>query len=143
VSGRKNLPISPWYQIWIDKSQRSSLTAYIDEWVCGLRRKYKGCFNVAGELCKGPIVYVLQKYDFITVNPAMLAKYREAFSPSGVKDAPTDAELALELTINYPIKVNSLKLASTSLRKLSFLVDSALSPSYLINVWLWFLSTQT
>jgi hypothetical protein len=25
------LPISPWYQIWIDKSQRSSLTAYNEE----------------------------------------------------------------------------------------------------------------
>jgi len=105
----------------IDSSPES-----IDEWVCELRRKYKGCFNVAVELCKGPIVYALQKYDYITiypVNPAMLAKYREAFSPSGAKDDPTDAELALDLMINYPSKVKPLKLASTSLRKLSFLVE--------------------
>jgi hypothetical protein len=29
------------------------------------------------------------------VNPAMLAKYREAFVPSRAKDDPTDAEIAL------------------------------------------------
>ena len=37
------------------------------------------------ELAKGPLVYALQKYDFLVlfpVNPAMLAKYRQAFTPS-------------------------------------------------------------
>jgi hypothetical protein len=42
-------------------------------------------------------VYALQKYDFIVlfpINPATLARYRQAFKPSGAKDDPTDAELA-------------------------------------------------
>jgi hypothetical protein len=42
---------------------------------------------------------VLQRHAFFTlfpINPAMLAKYREAFKPSRAKDDPTDAELALD-----------------------------------------------
>ena len=51
------------------------------------------------ELAKGPIVSALQKYDFFVlfpVNPSTLAKYREAWAPSGKKDDPTDALLALD-----------------------------------------------
>lgn len=53
----------------------------------------------------------------------MLAKYRETFSPSGAKDDPTDAQLALDLMVLYPDKIKALKLPSESIRKLSFLVE--------------------
>jgi hypothetical protein len=46
------------------------------------------------ELAKGPVVYALQKYEFLVlfpINPALLAKYREAFKPIQVKDDSTDA----------------------------------------------------
>jgi len=46
------------------------------------------------EIDKGPLVYALQKYHFLVlfpVNPATLAKYRQAFTPSRAKDDPTDA----------------------------------------------------
>jgi transposase len=105
----------------IDSSPES-----IDRWVIELRNKYKCHINAAVELCRGPIVYALKKYDFITifpVNPAMLAKYRQTFSPSGAKDDPTDAEFALDLMLKYPKKVKSLKFASEPMRKLSFLVE--------------------
>jgi hypothetical protein len=36
------------------------------------------------------------------LNPTTLAKYRQTFSPSGAKDDPTDAELALDLLFNHP-----------------------------------------
>jgi hypothetical protein len=36
----------------------------------------------------------------------MLAKYRQAFSPSGAKGDPTDAQIALDLMLNYPKKIN-------------------------------------
>lgn len=39
----------------------------------------------------------------------MLARYRQAFSPSGAKDDPTDAKLALDLMLNYPEKVKPLE----------------------------------
>lgn len=54
-----------------------------------------------------PVVYALQKYPFITIFPVhalSLARYRQAFSPSGAKDDPQDAELALELMLRYPQK---------------------------------------
>ena len=73
--------------------------AHIDEWAKGLHQRFGGPIAVALELARGPIVSALQKYDFFTlfpINPAMLAKYREAFKPSRAKDDPTDAELALD-----------------------------------------------
>jgi hypothetical protein len=53
----------------------------------------------------------------------MLAQYRKAFSPSGAKDAPTDAELALDLMLNYPKKIKALKMESEPVRKLTYLVE--------------------
>lgn len=64
-----------------------------------LHQKVKGRIAIALELKKGPVVYALQKYPFITVFPVhalSLARYRQAFSPSVAKDDPQDAELALE-----------------------------------------------
>jgi hypothetical protein len=54
----------------------------IDAWVRDMHQRYGGRIAIAIELSKGPIVSALQKYDFIDifpVNPASLAKYREAF----------------------------------------------------------------
>jgi len=55
---------------------------------------------VAVELKKGPVVFALQKYPFVTAFPVhalSLARYRQTFWPSGAKDDPLDAELALGL----------------------------------------------
>ncbi|MCJ8321308.1 MAG: IS110 family transposase [Colwellia sp.] len=98
----------------------------INDWITNLHKQYKGQIAVAVELSKGPIVYALQKFDFVTIhpiNPSMLAKYRKAFSPSGAKDDPTDAELALDLMLNYPNKIKALKMESESVRKLMYLVE--------------------
>jgi hypothetical protein len=49
-------------------------------------------------IAKGPLVYALQNYEFLVlfpINPATLAKYRQAFTPSKAKDDPSDAELLL------------------------------------------------
>jgi len=59
---------------------------------------FGGPIAIALELAQGPIVYGLQKYDFLVlfpINPSTLAKYREAFTLSRAKDDPTEAELAL------------------------------------------------
>jgi hypothetical protein len=56
--------------------------AAIDEWANALHRRFGGPVAVAVELAKGPIVAALQKYDFLVlfpINPATLAKYRQAF----------------------------------------------------------------
>jgi len=81
----------------------------LDVWLTELHQKVKGRIAIAVELKKGPVVYALQKYPFITVFPVhalSLARYRQAFSPSGAKDDPQDAELALELMLRYPQPLN-------------------------------------
>ena len=98
----------------------------IDEWVQGLKARFGGTIAVALELARGPIVYALQKYDFIVlfpVDPSLLAKYRVAFKPSRAKDDPTDAELALELMLRYPEHCPPLHPQSVAMRTLGYLVQ--------------------
>src|SRR5829696_3031104 len=58
----------------------------IEEWAVALRSRFDGRpVAVCLEQSRGPLVYALLKYDFITlfpVNPRTLARFREAFSPS-------------------------------------------------------------
>jgi transposase len=99
----------------------------IEEWAGALRQRFAGRpVAVSLELAKGPLVYALQKYEFLVlfpINPSMLAKYREAFTPSHAKADPTDAELALELLIRYRAKLKQLKPQSVAMRTLLRLVE--------------------
>ena len=73
----------------------------IDAWVTDRLQCFQGQpIAIALELNKGPIVEALRKYDGLVlfhINPMMLAKYRQTFTPSRAKDDPTDAELQLAL----------------------------------------------
>jgi transposase len=98
----------------------------IDEWAHALHQRFGGRIAVILELAKGPVVYALQKYDFFVlfpINPSTLAKYREAFKPSGAKDDPTDAELALDLVLRHPQRFKPLRPQSGTMRRLGFLVE--------------------
>jgi transposase len=98
----------------------------IDEWARSLYRRYGGPIAVALELSKGPIVSALQKYDFFVIfpiDPTTLANYRKAFTPSGAKDDPTDAELALDLLLCHPDRFQALKPQSVEMRTLMTLVE--------------------
>ncbi len=98
----------------------------IDSWINSLHKRYKGKIAIAVELNKGPIVYALQKYPYVTIFPihaATLAKYRETFTSSGAKNDPKDAEIALDLLLNFPNKFKPLELQSGSIRKLAILVE--------------------
>ncbi|MGF6439770.1 hypothetical protein QF002_000579 [Paraburkholderia youngii] len=91
-----------------------------------LHRRFGGPIAVALELAKGPIVAALQKYGFLVlfpINPATLAKYREAFQPSGVKNDPKDAELALDLLLHHPERFGPLRPQSVAMRTLVSLVE--------------------
>ena len=97
----------------------------IDDWAQSLYRRFGGPIAVALELSKGPVVYALQKYDFFVifpVNPSTLAKYREAFTPSGAKDDPTDAEFALDLILRHADRFTPLHPQSVEMRTLVSLV---------------------
>src|SRR5713101_1046635 len=99
----------------------------IDAWVQTLRTRFHGQpVAVCLELNKGPIVSALRQYDFLVlfpVNPFTLAKYREAFTPSGAKDDPTDAELQVELLLTHRDKLTPLAPQSPTMRALAQLVE--------------------
>ncbi len=101
--------------------------AAIEAWAGALRQRFGGQpVAVCLELAKGPLVYALQKYDFLVlfpVHPATLAKYREAFVPSHAKADPTDAQLALELLLRYRAKLKALAPQSGPMRMLLRLVE--------------------
>src|SRR5215472_103531 len=99
----------------------------IEAWVRSLRQRFAGQpVALCLEIAKGPLVYALQKYDFLVlfpVHPATLAKYRQAFTPSGAKADPSDAEIALELLLRYRIKLKALQPQSASMRALLRLIE--------------------
>lgn len=97
-------------------------------WAEGLRKRFGGApVAVCLELAKGPIVSALLEHDFLVVfpvQPSLLAKYRNAFTPSRAKDDPTDAEFALELLLRYPDRLPRLKPESPAMRSLRQLVET-------------------
>src|SRR2546426_4667738 len=99
----------------------------IDAWVTTLRTRFNGQpVAVCLELDKGPLVSALRTYDFLVlfpINPLMLARYREAFTPSRAKDDPTDAALQLELLLTHRDKLHPLTPQSATMRALTQLVE--------------------
>ncbi len=98
----------------------------LDQWARSLHRQYGGPIAVALELSKGPIVSVLQKYDFFVIfpiDPTTLANYRRTFTPSGAKDDPTDAEYALKLLLTHTEHFTALRPQSVEMRTLMTLVE--------------------
>jgi transposase len=73
----------------------------LQNWVRQLRQRFTGRpVAMALEQSRGPLWYALLHTDFLLlypINPKSLAKYREAFYPSGAKDDPVDATLLREL----------------------------------------------
>jgi transposase len=57
------------------------------------------------------------------VNPSTLAKYRRAFTPSGAKDDPTDAQVALDILLRHRDKLKPLRRESADVRALRHLVE--------------------
>jgi hypothetical protein len=80
----------------------------IAKWAYSLQDRFGGPIAICLELAKGPLVYALQRFEFLVlfpVHPSTLAKYREAFVPSHAKDDPTDAEMALDILLRHPDKL--------------------------------------
>src|SRR5262245_22248260 len=99
----------------------------IDAWVRGLAERFAGQrMAVCLEQSKGSLIYVLLKYEFLDlypVNPRTLAKFREAFAPSGAKDDPGDAQLALELVSKHRDRLRPWRPDDEQTRTLQFLVE--------------------
>jgi transposase len=100
----------------------------IEAWALSLRARFNGSpVAVILEQSKGALIHALLKYDFLVlypVHPATLARYREAFAPSGAKDDPTDTQLLLEILQRHPERLKRWDPDSTQTRILQYLVET-------------------
>ena len=99
----------------------------LEEWATAIRQRFGGRkIAVCLEQSRGPVIFALLKYDFLTlypVNPTTLAKYREAFSPSRAKDDPEDAAYAVELVIHHRDRLKAWRPEDEQTRTLQYLVE--------------------
>lgn len=130
---------------WADRSHRVCLRARgaeradqsdlphdpeaIHEWARQLHRRFPGGkIAVAVEQSRGPLIYALLQHAFLELfplNPAMLAKYREAMTAaSGRKDDPLDATLACELLCVHLDWLRPLVPMPATVRQLQFLLEA-------------------
>jgi transposase len=84
----------------VERSPLAQTPEAIDGWAQRLRQRFGGRpVAVCLEQSKGALIYALMKYDHLVLfplNPARLASYRKAFTTSGAKNDPSDAELLLK-----------------------------------------------
>jgi transposase len=99
----------------------------LDEWAAALRARYDGQqVAVCLEQSRGPLIYALLKYDFMTlfpINPRTLARFREAFSPSRHKDDAPDAAYLAELLLHHRQHLRAWQPDPEQTRALRLLVE--------------------
>jgi transposase len=99
----------------------------INEWATELRKRFAGeKIAVCLEQSRGPLIFALLKYDFFVlypINPKTLAKYREAFSPSGAKDDPSDTDYLLDILLHHRDRLKGWLPDDEKTRTLQYLVE--------------------
>jgi len=99
----------------------------IDAWAAGLAERFGGQpVAVALEQSRGALLYTLSKYPHLVlhpVHPTSLARYREAFSPSGAKDDAPDARLLLDFLRRHPEQLRRWQPDTVPTRTLQFLAE--------------------
>lgn len=100
----------------------------LNDWVAALRTRFEGRpIAVCLEQSRGPLIYALMKHDVFVlypINPRTLSKFREALSPSGAKDDPTDAELLLDLITHHRRRFTPWIPDDEQTRKIALLVEA-------------------
>lgn len=97
----------------------------LNEWMHSLRQQYPdGQIALCLEQSRGALIFHLLEYDFLTlfpVNPKNLARFREAFTGSGAKGDPSDADYLRELVAVHHDRLRSWKPDDEHTRTISFL----------------------
>jgi len=101
----------------------------LQSWANALRARFpEGKIAVALEQTKGPLVYALSMHahlELFPINPAMLAKYREAAkAASGTKNDPLDASLLCELLRVHRDWLRPLPTVPAAARELQMLLEA-------------------
>jgi transposase len=101
--------------------------AALHAWVGELRARFpEGKIAVALEQSRGAVIYALMNYDFLLlypIPPKTLARYREAFAPSGAQSDPTDADLLLELVRSHADRLRAWQPDDALTRQLRLRVE--------------------
>lgn len=119
----------------------------VEIWAAELAQRFQGRpVALALEQARGAVIGMLCKYAHLVLFPVhstTLANYRKAFSPSGAKGDPTDADLILELLIKHPDRLRRMLPDTVETRSLQFLteerrklVDQQTSASQRLTNWL-------
>jgi transposase len=99
----------------------------LQQWALGLRARFQGQpIAVCLEQSRGPLIYSLLQYEFLVLyplNPATLAKYRQAFSTAGGKDDPSDADYLLDLLEHHRDRLRVWRPDDEKTRTLSLLME--------------------
>jgi len=99
----------------------------VDVWAAELRLRFSGQpVAVALEQSRGPLVFMLTKYEHLIIfpiHPTVLVNYRKSFRPSGAKDDPSDARLLLDILMLHRDKLRRLNPDTPETRTLQFLVE--------------------
>lgn len=99
----------------------------LQAWVASLRARCGGQkLALCTEQSRGPLIYALLQYDFLVlfpINPATLAKYRQAFTPSLGKDDPSDADYLLDLLQHHQNRLRPWRPDDEQTRTLQVLVQ--------------------
>jgi transposase len=99
----------------------------VQVWAAELEQRFQGRpVAVALEQARGAVIATLGKYGHLVlfpIHPNTLTNYRKAFSPSGAKSDPRDADLALELVVGHREKLRRLDPDTVETRQLQFLTE--------------------
>jgi transposase len=111
----------------IEEGEIAQKPEALQEWMNRLRERAGGCWvAIAVEQSRGALIYALMDYDFVLIypiNPKSLARYREVFYPSGGKDDPRDADLALDYLLKHRDRLHLWKPESPEIRCLRLLTE--------------------
>ncbi len=112
----------------IERGELDNTPEAVEVWVAELHlRLGERPVAVALEQRRGALVAMLSKYGQLhlyPVHPLTLAKYREAWYPSGSKDDPKDADLLLEILCQHRERLRRLDPDTAAMRLLQFQVEN-------------------
>jgi len=99
----------------------------ITKFVATLRTRFGGqLVAIALEQSRGALLYALMSYEFLQlypVNPATAKRYRDAFTPSGAKNDPADAQLLCELLLKHRDQLRPWRADTAVTRQLALLCE--------------------
>lgn len=111
----------------VERGELENTPEAVARWAAELEQRFGGRPIAVGlEQPRGAVAYMILQYAHLILHfvpPGMMAAYREAFSASGAKSDPRDADLILELVVQHRDRLRVLKADNQQTRLLKFLVE--------------------